>query len=93
MHQGNWSCSMCQGAIKELPFEPKNTNNLTCRACYASSRNSAGNSGSVGGGKKMFEGNWQCSNCGNAINKLSFEPRNTSNLRCLDCFKASKGGA
>jgi len=35
MHQGNWKCSKCGGAITELPFEPKGESGLTCRTCYA----------------------------------------------------------
>lgn len=27
---------------------------------------------------------------GTAITELPFEPRDTSNLKCLDCFKKSK---
>ena len=34
MHQGNWKCSGCGGAITELPFEPRSESGLTCRACY-----------------------------------------------------------
>jgi len=40
--------------------------------------------------KPKYSGNWSCSGCGNAITSLPFEPRNTSNLKCLDCFKANK---
>lgn len=43
------------------------------------------------GEKPKFEGDWQCSVCGTAITSLPFQPRNTDNLKCLDCFKASKG--
>ena len=35
MHQGNWKCSKCGGAITELPFEPRGESGLTCRTCYA----------------------------------------------------------
>ena len=35
MHQGNWKCSSCGGAITELPFEPRGESGLTCRTCYA----------------------------------------------------------
>jgi hypothetical protein len=42
------------------------------------------------GEKKKFEGNWSCAGCGGSINSLPFTPRDTSNLKCLDCFKASK---
>ncbi len=40
--------------------------------------------------KETNEGNWTCSGCGGAITSLPFEPRNTENLKCLDCFKKSK---
>lgn len=42
------------------------------------------------GERKMFTGDWQCATCGNAITSLPFEPRSTENLKCIDCFKASK---
>mgnify|MGYP000864607261 FL=1 len=40
--------------------------------------------------KPKFAGEWKCASCGGAITSLPFEPRDTSNLKCLDCFKASK---
>ena len=40
--------------------------------------------------KPKHTGNWSCSQCGNAITSLPFEPRGNANLKCLDCFKASK---
>jgi CxxC-x17-CxxC domain-containing protein len=40
--------------------------------------------------KTRVAGNWQCANCGEAITSLPFTPRDTSNLKCLDCFKRSK---
>jgi|AntRauTorckE6833_2_1112554.scaffolds.fasta_scaffold00132_8 CxxC-x17-CxxC domain-containing protein len=42
------------------------------------------------GERKMFTGDWACAGCGAPITQLPFEPRNTSNLKCLDCFKQSK---
>jgi len=39
------------------------------------------------GEKKLFQGDWQCSLCGNQITSLPFEPRSTANLKCIDCFK------
>jgi CxxC-x17-CxxC domain-containing protein len=42
------------------------------------------------GEKPKTEGNWSCSGCSAAITSLPFTPRNTDNLKCLDCFKASK---
>lgn len=41
--------------------------------------------------KQKVTGDWQCSGCGAAITSLPFSPRSTNNLKCLDCFKASRG--
>jgi CxxC-x17-CxxC domain-containing protein len=38
MHQGNWTCSRCGGAITELPFIPRSEAGLTCRSCYAAQK-------------------------------------------------------
>lgn len=46
MHQGNWKCSTCGGAITELPFEPRGESGLTCRACYGKSKDDGAQSGS-----------------------------------------------
>jgi CxxC-x17-CxxC domain-containing protein len=45
---------------------------------------------SGGADKPKTTGNWSCAGCGNAITSLPFVPRTTNNLKCLDCFKASK---
>jgi len=138
MFQGNWKCSKCGGAITELPFQPRSEAGLTCRTCYAKSKDPAGggSSGSYQNGapadtstlgastldnrdvpdfadfdapssepmpddgfpdavpvstdKPKIAGNWQCATCGAAITSLPFTPRDTSNLKCIDCFKRSK---
>ncbi|HEY0964415.1 MAG TPA: hypothetical protein VGE31_01325 [Candidatus Paceibacterota bacterium] len=43
------------------------------------------------GEKPRFTGDWDCAGCGAQITSLPFQPRDTSNLRCIDCFKQSKG--
>ena len=127
MHQGNWKCSACGGAITELPFEPRSEKGLTCRACWSKQKNNESQpapetstpaeipsdipedagvaSGPMEddpfagmdaipvtpGEKPKFEGDWQCAGCGGSISSLPFNPRDTSNLKCLDCFKKSKG--
>ncbi len=110
MHQGNWTCSGCGGEIKELPFEPRNTDGLTCRDCYFKKKDEAkagtpaegevpeGGEAPAGSDapppsasdRPMFTGDWKCSGCGNAITELPFEPRNTENLKCRDCFIKEK---
>jgi CxxC-x17-CxxC domain-containing protein len=47
MHQGNWKCSTCGGAITELPFEPRSESGLTCRACYGKSKDAGQSSASA----------------------------------------------
>ncbi len=93
MFQGNWTCSGCGAVITELPFEPRRTDGLTCRECHRAKQNAApAGEGDAGGSapKPRVEGNWTCSGCGGAITSLPFNPRDTSNLKCLDCFKKSK---
>jgi CxxC-x17-CxxC domain-containing protein len=42
------------------------------------------------GEKPKFNGDWGCAGCGADITLLPFQPRDTSNLKCLDCFKQSR---
>ena len=94
MHQGNWTCSGCGGAITSLPFEPRDTSNLKCMDCFKKGKggeSTGSNAPAQGGDKPRFEGDWKCSGCGSAITSLPFAPRDTSNLKCIDCFKKSRG--
>jgi CxxC-x17-CxxC domain-containing protein len=121
MHQGNWKCSGCGGAITELPFMPRSEAGLTCRACYSKQKGGGAPKTPVmavadempdfpfdadiasgpqmddgfdaappTGEKPKISGDWSCANCGGSISSLPFTPRDTSNLKCLDCFKRSK---
>ncbi|MDC1205335.1 hypothetical protein N8083_00610 [Candidatus Pacebacteria bacterium] len=123
MHQGNWKCSTCGGAITELPFEPRSESGLTCRTCYGKQKDKenqqapempvaseapdipdeaelagepapADDFGTpttpVTNERPKFSGDWKCAGCEAAITSLPFEPRDTSNLKCIDCFKKSK---
>lgn len=91
MFQGDWACSNCNKGITELPFEPRSTENLLCRDCHSQLRQNKPSGGGGNGERKMHSGNWKCSGCGGDITELPFEPRDTSNLMCRDCFKKSKG--
>ncbi len=125
MHQGNWKCSGCGGAITELPFQPRSESGLTCRNCYGKQKGGgaaptpdmpAANeapdipfdaglasepdfddgfgpavAAAPAGERPKFSGSWQCAGCGAAINSLPFTPRDTHSLKCIDCFKKSKG--
>jgi CxxC-x17-CxxC domain-containing protein len=46
-----------------------------------------------GGDREMFQGNWKCSGCGNAITQLPFkpDPAREGGLLCRDCHRNSKG--
>ncbi len=90
MFQGNWKCSKCGATITELPFEPRSTEGLTCRDCHQKSRTNSSDTRPTAE-RPMFEGDWSCSGCGAKISKLPFAPRNTENLKCINCFKASRG--
>ena len=61
-----------------------------CRDCHQKQKGSAPRQNSDRGERKMFEGNWTCAGCGNAITSLPFEPRDTSNLKCKDCFQKTR---
>jgi len=87
---GDWKCGKCGGAITELPFEPKNTDNLTCKECYLSGKGKTAPKQN-NAERKMFKGDWKCGKCGGAITQLPFEPKSVSNLTCLDCFRKSQG--
>lgn len=89
MFQGNWKCSGCGTTITELPFEPRSEEGLKCRECHQKEKGSAPRPNS-NGDRKMFEGDWKCAGCGGAITSLPFEPRDTTNLKCVDCFKSSR---
>lgn len=41
--------------------------------------------------RQKVSGNWTCAGCGGDITSLPFTPRSTNNLKCLDCFKQSRG--
>ena len=122
MHQGNWKCSSCGGAITELPFVPRSEAGLTCRACFLKSKGGSASTPAntmapatevpdipfdaapasdpqmddgfdvapPAGEKPKISGDWQCATCGGSITSLPFTPRDTSNLKCIDCFKRSK---
>lgn len=90
MHQGNWTCSGCGGAITELPFEPRRTDGLLCKECHQKQKGGAARPPREE--RPRIEGNWTCSGCGTAITSLPFTPRDTSNLLCVDCYKKNKGG-
>lgn len=92
MHQGNWTCSGCGKEITELPFEPRSTEGLRCRECHSKGAGASLGQSASQVDRKKIEGNWTCSGCGGAISSLPFEPRDTSNLKCIDCYKKSKAG-
>ena len=49
------------------------------------------NNGSFGE-RKMYQGNWKCSECGKEITQLPFEPdpARLSQLKCRDCHQKSR---
>ena len=39
------------------------------------------------GDRKMYQGNWTCSECGAEITELPFEPSGDRPLLCRDCHR------
>ncbi|MBI4993472.1 hypothetical protein HZC33_00730 [Candidatus Wolfebacteria bacterium] len=102
MFQGNWKCSKCDADITELPFEPdpSRVGQLLCRECHKAGRSSfSGGSrggrsfGNGGGERKMFQGNWECSQCNSPITELPFEPdpSRVGQLLCKECHRSKRG--
>lgn len=88
MHKGNWTCKSCGKSITELPFEPRDDNSVECFDCHkANSPRRDDRSRGAFRERKMFSGNWKCSDCGAPITELPFEPRDESTLKCRDCFR------
>lgn len=87
MVQGNWTCAGCSKEITELPFEPREGRDIFCRDCHKSRMGDRPARRDDRPRRQMFQGNWSCASCGNAITELPFEPRNTDNLKCRDCFR------
>ncbi|RJR31864.1 hypothetical protein C4569_01000 [Candidatus Parcubacteria bacterium] len=42
------------------------------------------------GPRKMFQGNWTCSQCGAEITELPFEPDGSRPIFCRDCHRQRK---
>jgi len=40
--------------------------------------------------RKMFQGNWKCSDCGGEITELPFEPSGDRPLHCRDCWSKNR---
>ncbi|MBI3114941.1 MAG: hypothetical protein HYZ09_00405 [Candidatus Kerfeldbacteria bacterium] len=40
--------------------------------------------------RKMVQGNWTCSNCGNQITELPFEPDTNRPVYCRDCHRNNR---
>jgi len=38
MYTGDWNCATCGGAITQLPFQPRSTENLKCIDCFKKSK-------------------------------------------------------
>jgi len=39
------------------------------------------------GPRQMYQGNWTCSNCGNPITELPFQPDGDRPIFCRDCHR------
>jgi len=104
MHQGNWKCSKCGGAITELPFEPRGEAGLTCRTCYAKGKSegetpmdSAGAEASPSAGEQPMPDDLEFAAAGEQPQAPEFEdapaapaekPKHTGDWKCAGCGAA-----
>ena len=49
--------------------------------------NQQGDQSNTFGQRKMYQGNWKCSECGAAITEMPFEPDGDRPLFCRDCYR------
>lgn len=94
MVQGDWKCKNCAKDIKELPFEPRDPDNVLCRDCHMQNR-PARTEGGFGGGadrgpRQMVQGNWTCNECGKEITELPFMPSGDRPVTCRDCHAKAR---
>jgi len=84
MFDGDWECSECKKPITQLPFQPKEGQEVSCKECYISKRNANRSD------RPMVQGNWKCSGCEKEITELPFQPSGDRPLFCRDCFRSNR---
>ena len=90
MFQGKWKCADCGAEITELPFEPSGDRPLHCKECWSKKREQRGGGRGGFGPRQMFQGDWECVDCGTKITELPFEPNPDQPIRCRDCWMKQK---
>lgn len=94
MVKGNWTCKGCSKEITELPFQPRDPDNVLCRDCHMQNRPARSNDRFGGGGdrpqRQMVQGDWTCGDCGNKITELPFEPSGDRPILCRDCHSKQR---
>jgi len=87
MFKGDWKCVECDKEITELPFQPKEGQELHCKECYISKREKSGGSSKRSFDRPMVQGDWQCSDCNKEITELPFKPVDGRPIYCRDCYR------
>jgi len=86
MVQGDWSCKNCSKAITELPFQPRDPENVLCRDCHMQNRPQRNDRfGGQQQQRQMVQGDWSCGDCNAKITELPFEPSGDRPILCRDC--------
>jgi len=86
--QGHWQCAGCEKEVTELPFQPREGQEIYCRDCYASKRPKRSFGGQ--GQKQMVQGEWECSGCKKVITELPFRPSGNGPIFCRDCYRSKR---
>jgi len=84
--QGNWQCAQCQRAITELPFTPREGQEVLCKDCYLQNRGGSNSRPQ----RPKYQGNWQCAGCGAEITELPFQPSPGKDVFCRNCYKSNR---
>lgn len=76
-------CAGCGKAITELPFRPKEDQEVRCTDCFRKNKDEERESRMIDVSDKGIT----CASCGKKIEKLPFEPSGDRPVYCSDCYR------
>jgi len=76
-------CAECGKEIKELPFRPREDQEIRCTDCFQKKREADREARMV----DLSDKDIKCASCGKKIEKLPFEPSGDKPVYCQDCYR------
>ena len=76
-------CADCGKDITELPFRPKEDQEVHCTDCFRKKKDEERESRMIDVSGKGIK----CASCGKEIEKLPFEPSGDRPVYCSDCYR------